>query len=41
MQQLDPKKVTIKRFMKAVSEDVDDLFDNTGSVADVRCWLEK
>ena len=41
MQQLDPMKVTIKRFMKAVSEDVDDLFDNTCSAADVRCWLAK
>ena len=27
--------------MKAVSEDVDDLFDKTCSAADVRCWLAK
>ena len=27
--------------MKAVSEDIDDLFDNTCSAADVRCWLAK
>ena len=41
MQQLNPKKVMIIIFMKAVSEDVDDLFDNTCSAADVRCWLVK
>ena len=27
------------RFIKAVSEDVDDLFDNACSVADVKCWI--
>ena len=29
------------KFIKAVSEDIDDLFDNTCSLAEVRCWLEK
>ena len=29
------------RFFKAISEDVDDLLDNTSSVADVECWIEK
>ena len=27
--------------MKSVSEDIDDLFDNTHSAVDVRCWLAK
>ena len=27
------------KFLKAISEDVDDLLDNTSSVADVKCWL--
>ena len=27
--------------MMAVSEDIDDLFDNTHSAAGVRCWLAK
>ena len=30
-----------ERFMKAVTEDIDDLFDNTCSPAEVRCWLAK
>ena len=29
------------RFFKAISEDVDDLLDNTSSVADVECWIEE
>ena len=29
-----------ERFFKAV-EDVDDLLDNTSSVADLECWIEE
>ena len=29
------------RFLKAISEDVDDFLDNTSSVADVKCWIEE
>ena len=41
MQQLDPNKDMTTRFFKAISEDVDDLLDNTSSVADVECWIEE
>ena len=39
MQQLDPNKDTTTRFFKVISEDVDDLLDNTSSVADVEHWI--
>ena len=29
------------KFLKAISEDVDDLLDNTSSVADVECWIDE
>ena len=29
------------RFIKALTEDIDDLFDNTCSLAELRCWLAK
>ena len=41
IQKLDPKKVITERFIKAVTEDIHDLFDNTCSLAEVRCWLAK
>ena len=41
IQKLDPKKVITERLIKAVTEDIDDLFDNTCSLAEVRCWLAK
>ena len=39
MQQLDPNKDMTIRFMKAVSEDVNDLFENACSLADVKCYI--
>ena len=30
-----------ERFIKAVSENIDDLFDNTCPPAEIRCWLAK
>ena len=41
IQKQDPKKAITTRFIKAVTEDIDDLFDNTCSLAEVRCWLAK
>ena len=41
VRKLDPRKVITERFIKAVPEDIDDLFDNTCSPAEVRCWLAK
>ena len=41
IRKLDPNKVITERFLKAVTEDIDDLFDNTCSLAEVRCWLAK
>ena len=41
IQKLDPNKVTTTRFIKAVFEDIDDLFDNTYSPEEVKCWLAK
>ena len=41
IRKLDPRKVRAERFIKAVTEDIDDLFDNTCSLAEVRCWLAK
>ena len=41
IQKLDPRKVITERFIKAVTEDIDDLFDSTCSPAEVKCWLAK
>ena len=41
IRKLDPRKVITERFIKAVTEDIDDLFDNTCSLAEVRYWLAK
>ena len=41
VQQLDPNKEMKLKFLKAISEDVDDLLDNTSSVADVEYWIEE
>ena len=41
IQKLDPKKVITERFIKAVIQNIDDLFDNTCSLAEVRSWLAK
>ena len=41
IRKLDPRKVITERFIKVVSEDIDDLFDNTCSLAEARCWLAK
>ena len=41
IRKLDPRNVITERFIKAVTEDIDDLFDNTCSPAEVRCWLAK
>ena len=41
VQQLDPNKDMTTRFLKAISEDVDDLLDNTSSVTDVEQWIEE
>ena len=38
---LDPRKVITERFIKAGTEDIDDLFHNTCSLAEERCWLAK
>ena len=39
IRKLDPRKVITERFIKAVTEDIDNLFDTTRSLAEVRCWL--
>ena len=39
VQQLDRNKDMTTRFIKAVSADVDDVLDNTCSVAEVTCWI--
>ena len=39
--QLDLNKDMTTRFIKTVSGDVDDLFDNTSTVAEVVCWMVK
>ena len=39
VRKLDPKKVRTEGSIKAVAEDIDDLFDSTCSPAEVRCWL--
>ena len=36
-----PKESHNNKIHKAVTEDIDDLFDNTCSLAEVRCWLAK
>ena len=41
IRKLDQRKVLTERFIKAVAEDIDDLFDSTCSSAEVRCWLAK
>ena len=41
IKKLDPRKVITERFIKAVTENIDDLFDSTCSPAEVRCWLAK
>ena len=41
IRKLDPRNVITEKFVKAVSEDIYDLFDNTCSPAEVRCWLAK
>ena len=41
VQQLGPNKDTTTRFLKTISEDVDDLLNNTSSVADVKCCIAK
>ena len=41
IRKLDPRKVITERFIKAVSDDIDYLFDSTCSLAEVRCWLAK
>ena len=39
IRKLEPRKVITEIFIKAVTEDIDDLFDNTCSPSEVRCWL--
>ena len=36
-----PKESHNNEIHKAVTEDIDDLFDNTCSLAEARCWLAK
>ena len=41
IRKLDPRKVITEKFIKAVAEDIGDLFDSTCSLVEVRCWLAK
>ena len=41
IRKLDPRKVITEKFIKAVTENIDDVFDNACSPAEVRCWLAK